>query len=225
MPQSIDKRNKIIIYLIFLFILSTTNIKFTENKKDYSPKSNKIDIEGLASLNNSKILDELNVLFYENIFTIRKEVIKEAMNRYNFIEEFSVKKIYPRTIKINIKLTKIIARIANNDQLLVGENGKIIEDKGNTKILPYIFGEFDSKEFLFFKKSIEKSKFSFTEFKTLYFFPSNRWDILTNNNILIKLPQEKFSESLNLAYKILSSNEFKTKELIDLRANNQLIIK
>ena len=224
MLQSIDKKNKIIIYLIFLFIFSTTNIKFAENKKSLSPKFNKIDIEGLSSLNNSKILDVLNDLFYENIFTIRKEVIKEAISEYNIIEEFSAKKIYPRTIKVNIKLTKIIARIANNDQLLVGENGKIIEDKGNTKILPYIFGEFDSKEFLVFKKSIEKSKFNFAEFKTLYFFRSNRWDILTNNNILIKLPQEKFPESLNLAYKILSSNEFKIKELIDLRVNNQLII-
>ena len=224
MLQSIDKKNKITIYLIFLFILSTTNIKFAENKKSLSPKFNKIDIEGLSSLNNSKILDELNDLFYENIFIIRKEVIKEAISEYNIIEEFSVKKIYPRTIKVNIKLTKIIARIANNDQLLVGENGKIIGDKENTKILPYIFGEFDSKEFLVFKKSIEKSKFSFAKLKTLYFFRSNRWDILTNNNILIKLPQEKFLESLNLAYKILNSNEFKIKELIDLRVNNQLII-
>ena len=136
MLQSIDKKNKIIIYLIFLFIFSTTNIKFAENKKSLSPKFNKIDIEGLSSLNNSKILDVLNDLFYENIFTIRKEVIKEAISEYNIIEEFSAKKIYPRTIKVNIKLTKIIARIANNDQLLVGENGKIIEDKGNTKILP-----------------------------------------------------------------------------------------
>ena len=225
MLQSIDKRNKILIYLIFLFILSTTSIKFTENKKNYTPKFNKIYIEGLSSLNNSKIIDELNDLFYENIFTIRKEVIKEALSKYNIIEEFSVKKIYPRTIKINIELTKIIARIANNDQLLVGGNGKIIEDKENTKILPYIFGEFDSKKFLVFKKNIDKSKFSFTEFKTLYFFPSNRWDILTNNDILIRLPQDKFSESLNLAYVVLSNDEFKFQKLIDLRVKNKLIIK
>ena len=75
------------------------------------------------------------------------------------------------------------------------------------------------------EKNIEKSKFSFSEFKTLYFFPSNRWDILTNNDILIKLPQDKFLESLNLAYKIIGNNDFKDKNLIDLRVNNHLIIK
>ena len=63
------------------------------------------------------------------------------------------------------------------------------------------------------------------KFQTLFFFPSSRWDILTNNNILIKLPQDNVSESLNLAYKIISSNNLKNKNLIDLRVNNHLIIK
>ena len=70
-----------------------------------------------------------------------------------------------------------------------------------------------------------QSKFTFTEFKTLYFFPSNRWDVLTNDDILIKLPQNNLSKSLNLAYKIISSDDFKNKTLIDLRMNNHLIIK
>ena len=95
----------------------------------------------------------------------------------------------------------------------------------NSQILPYIFGEFKSQDFLKLKKKITKSKFTFTRFKTLYFFPSNRWDILTNDNILIKLPQDNYLEALNLAYKIISNNKFKNKSLIDLRMNNHLIIK
>jgi cell division protein FtsQ len=64
-----------------------------------------------------------------------------------------------------------------------------------------------------------------TKIKTLFFFPSNRWDILTNDDILIKLPQDNLTESLNLAYKIINSNDLKNKNLIDLRMNNHLIIK
>ena len=59
----------------------------------------------------------------------------------------------------------------------------------------------------------------------LYFFPSKRWDILTYDDILIKLPQDNISDSLNLAYKIVNSNEFTNKDLIDLRVKNNLIIK
>ena len=223
MHQLIDKKNKIIIYLLLLFILSTTNKKFVENQNNYSSTINKINIEGLSNDDNSKISNELNNLFYKNILLVRKEEIQKVISRYNIIEEYSIKKIYPSTININIKPTKFIARLSNNDQL-VGVNGKLIEDKENNEVLPYIFGEFNSQDFLNFKKNIVQSKFTFTEFKTLYFFPSNRWDILTSDDILIKLPQDNLSESLKLAYKIMNSYDFKNKNLIDLRMDNHLII-
>tara|TARA_B110001450_G_C17546224_1_gene450649 strand:- start:296 stop:970 length:675 start_codon:yes stop_codon:yes gene_type:complete len=224
MHQLIGKKDKIIIYLLFLLILSTTSGKFVENQNSYSSKINKINIVGLSITDNQKIYKELNNLFYKNILLVGREEIEKIIGKYNIIEEFSIKKIYPSTIDINIKPTKFVARLSSNDQL-VGANGKLIEDKENNEILPYIFGEFNSKDFLHFKKNISLSKFTFTKFKILYFFPSNRWDILTSDNILIKLPQGDIFKSLNLAYKIIGSNDFKNKKIIDLRVNNHLIIK
>ena len=224
MHQLIDKKNKIIIYLLLLLILSTTTGKFTENQKSHSSSVNKINIVGLSKINNSKISNELNSLFYKNILLVEKEEVQKVISEYNIIEEYSIKKVYPSTININIKPTKFVARLPKND-LLVGANGKLIEDKENSEILPYIFGEFNSENFLTFKKNIVLSKFTFIKFKTLYFFSSNRWDILTNDNILIKLPQDNLLESLNLAHIMMSSNEFKDKNLIDLRMKNHLIVK
>ena len=45
------------------------------------------------------------------------------------------------------------------------------------------------------------------------------------DNILIKLPQDNISKSLNLAHKIITNNDFKNKSLIDLRVSKHLIIK
>ncbi len=224
MHQLIDKKNKIIIYVLFLLILSTTNEKFTNNQNTYSSKIKQINIEGLSNTYNKKIFGELNDLFYKNIFQVSKKEIQNVINKYNIIHQYSIKKIYPSTININIKPTKFVARLSSNDQL-IGENGKLIEDKDNIDKLPYIFGEFNSKDFLAFKRNIVHSKFAFIKFKTLYFFPSNRWDILTDDDILIKLPQDNIPKSLNLAYKIISSNDFKNISLIDLRMKNHLIIK
>ena len=223
MHQLIDKKNKIIIYLLFLFILSTTSGKHLENKISYSSKINQINIIGLSNEDNSKILKELRNLLYKNILFVDKEAIQKIILKYNIIDEYNVKKIYPSTIDIRIRPTKFIARLPNNDQL-VGENGKIIDDRKNKEILPYIFGEFNSQDFLNFKEDIKKSKFTFSQVKTLYFFPSKRWDILTNNDILIKLPHNHFFDSLNLAYKIINNNDFKNQNLIDLRINNHLIV-
>jgi len=55
MLHLIDKKNKIIIYLFFLLILSTTSGKYTENQKYYSPTINQINIVGLSDSDNNKI--------------------------------------------------------------------------------------------------------------------------------------------------------------------------
>ena len=67
--------------------------------------------------------------------------------------------------------------------------------------------------------------FSFSNLKELSFFPSGRWDILTDEDILIKLPQEHFLESLNLSKKLINNDNFKNYRFIDLRIKNQLVAK
>jgi cell division protein FtsQ len=225
MHQSTGKKNKIIIYLLFLFILSTTSAKFINDQKALSSSVSKINITGLSEKKNLEILSNLNNFLYESIFVISKNEIKKILEKNNIIQEFSIKKIYPSTLNIEIKPTKFIARVSNNGQYLVGANGKLIEDKNNNELLPYIFGEFNSLDFLSFKQNIEKSIFSFSNLKTLYFFPSGRWDILTDSDILIKLPQEHIVASLNLSKKLIDNDNFKDNKFIDLRVKNHLVIK
>jgi cell division protein FtsQ len=225
MHQSIDKKNKVIIYLIFLFILSTTKGKILEQQKRYSLKINDIKVYGLTISKNLEIKDDLKDFFYQNIFFISKEEINKIINKHNIVEEYNIKKIYPSTLNIDIKPTKLVAKITNYNNLVVGSNGKLISSERTDKILPYIFGEFDSQKFLKFIQSIKLSKFNFVEFKAVYFFPSNRWDIVTIDDVLIKLPQDNVSKSLNKAYKIIASTQFKGKNIIDLRIKNHLIIK
>jgi len=225
MHQSTGKRNKIIIYLLFLFILSTTSAKYINDQNKLSSSINKINITGLSEGKNLEILNNLNNLLYKSIFVINKDGVRKILKKHNIIQEFSIKKIYPSTLNIQIKPTKFIARVSNNSQYLVGANGKLIEDKNNNELLPYIFGEFDSHDFLSFKKNIEKSIFSFSNLKELSFFPSGRWDILTDNDILIKLPQEHIVVSLNLSKKLIDNDNFVDYKFIDLRVKNHLVVK
>ena len=225
MHQSKGKKNKIIIYLLFLFILSTTSAKFINDQNTLSSSVSKINTTGLSERKNLEISNNLNNFLYESIFVISKDEIKKILEKHNIIQEFNIKKIYPSTLNIEIKPTKFIARVFNDGQYLVGANGKLIEDKNNNELLPYIFGEFNSLDFLSFKQNIEKSIFSFSNLKTLYFFPSGRWDILTNNDILIKLPQEHIVASLNLSKKLIDNDNFKDNKFIDLRVKNHLVTK
>ena len=126
MHQSIDKKNKVVLYLIFLLLLSTTSWKFLKQQEKYSFNINKIIVVGLSEAKNLEIKNNLNSIFYQNIFILRKKEIHNIINKHNIIEEYSIKKIYPTTLDINIKPAKIIAKISGDNQLVVGSNGKLI---------------------------------------------------------------------------------------------------
>ena len=225
MHQSIGKKNKVALYLIFLILLSTTSEKFLKHQKKYSFKIDKITVAGLSDGKNLEIQNDLDSVFYQNIFILKKKKIQNIITKHNIIEEYSIKKIYPSTLNIEIKPTKFLAKVNDSNELIVGSNGKLISTKQNSNALPNLYGVFNSKEFLEFKINIEKSNFNFTEFKTIYFFSSSRWDILTIDDILIKLPQNNVSEALDIAYKMKTNTEFKNKNIMDLRIKNQLIVK
>tara|TARA_B110000971_G_C19997948_1_gene495279 strand:+ start:326 stop:994 length:669 start_codon:yes stop_codon:yes gene_type:complete len=222
MPQSIDKKKRIIIYLTFLLILSTVSSKTLDNDKIYSIK---INVTGLSNSNNLQLVNKLNDLFYKNIFFINKDEIKKIISVNNIIEEYNVRKIYPSKLDIDIKLTKFIAKISANKKLIVGSNGKLIKSETIHDSLPYIFGEFNSKKFLEFKKHIDHSEFNFKDLRSVIFFPSNRWDILTSDDILIKLPEKNLIKSLSLAHKLINDGLLKNNKIIDLRVTKHLVLK
>lgn len=224
MHHSIDKKNKILIYLIFLIFLSTISNKQIENQKYYFAKINKIYIHGLSKKNNLKLKKQLDYLLLKNIFFINNTDIKKIISKNNLVESYSVKKIYPSQININIKQTQFLAEIIGDNQFLVGSNGKLISQDNIKGTLPILFGKFNSQRFLEFKKIIDQSSFNFKDFKSILFYPSNRWDIQTTNDITIKLPEQQLSEALRMAYRIFKDDKFKNNRVIDLRISNHIIL-
>tara|TARA_B110000046_G_C13009975_1_gene406223 strand:- start:1658 stop:2332 length:675 start_codon:yes stop_codon:yes gene_type:complete len=224
MHQLIDKKSKVIIYLILLFILSTTSKKSLEFQQNYSAKINKIQVSGLSNKINLQIRNRIKKLLHGNIFSINRDRIDKIISEYNLVELYSVKKIYPTKIEIKIEQTKFIAKISGSNKVLVGSNGKLIKQDIN-KRLPFLFGKYNSKKFLEFKKIIDNSAFKFNDLKSISFYPSKRWDITTIDNILINLPQDNLLQSLNLAYKLIIDDNFKKIKIIDLRVKNHVVIK
>ena len=224
MHQLIGKKKSLILYFFFLVALSTTTSK-TLYKTENLFQIDNINITGIPLDNIEELNDELYKTIEKNIFFLKKEVLKNSISEFNIVEKYTVKKIYPRELNINIKPTKFIAKISNKDDVLVGSNGKLISNKDFKKKLPSIFGKFNSNKFLELKIHLERSGFNFEDLKSLIYFSSGRWDILTNDNVLIKLPNKKTYESLHLAKKILNDDNFKMNKFIDLRISNQIIVK
>ena len=217
------KSKQIFIYLFLLFLFgSITNISFN-NTEFLNLK--KVIVSGLDEEDNRKLINKINNLKLKNIFFLNENKIKETIETNNLIENYKISKIYPSTLDIKINKTKSLAKINRNGQILfLGSNGKFSEKISQNKKLPFIFGKPKVSEFLYIKKIIDDSKFSYDEIKNLYFFPSKRWDIELNNSIFLKLPQKDLKNTLNYIFNFLANNNLKDNTIIDARIENQIVI-
>ena len=226
MHQYIDKKKNIIFLFLVLFFLSSFNNQvFIEKKKlFYNLKS--IEVTGLDSLINQEIEQNLNFLKNSNIFFINKEIFKDQIDKYNFIESYNIYKIYPSKIILQLKQAEFLAyTIINNETFFVGSNGKFIsiEKFSNYKDLPVVFGKFTAKKFINFKEIVYKSDLNYNNIKEIFFYPSGRIDIKNKDSVTIKFPKENLDEAISIASKIINNKNLKN-NVIDLRIKNHLIL-
>ena len=218
-----QKSKKIFFYFFLLILVGSINNIDLNNLKFKKIKD--IKVIGLDNEDNSILLQDIKNLNLGYIFFVNKKKISNKINSNSLIQKYEIFKRYPSSLDVNVDKTIFLARI--NDQgkiFLVGSNGRLSKSNFSKEALPFIFGKPEIKEFLNFKNIIDESKFSYDEIKNLYFFPSKRWDLELNNNIIIKLPKNNSNESLELAFNFLNSQNLKNIKIIDARIQGQIIL-
>ena len=217
------KSKKIILYFFLLIIFASIN-NISLNKIKFN-KVNNISIDGLNNDDHKLLLNNFKNLDLENLFLLNSDKIINLMDSNTLIENYVIFKKYPSTLNIRIKKTNFLAKVnLDNQEYLIGSNGKLTKSNYSNEYLPYIFGKPEIDEFLKFKKIIDDSKISYKKIKSFYYFKSKRWDIELTNNILIKLSKEETKKSLINAFLFLKQNNLEKNVIIDARINNQIII-
>ena len=146
--------------LILLLILLTTY----NPKLDFIINSNlniqKIIVENNLILDSNKIKEKLNFLYKENLFFFKTKNIVENLKNETFIKSFSIKKIYPNTLKLIIVERKPIAILQNKKKkFYISDQGSLInfiEIKAYSN-LPIVFG--DGRNFYSLYKDIQSTRF------------------------------------------------------------------
>ena len=211
--------------LIILFILLTTytpKFEFILNSNLYIQK---IEIENNSIVESDKIKKKLSFLYKENLFFLNLEDIEKNLKNETFIESFSIKKIYPDTLKIIIVEKKPIAILHNKkEKFYISSKGNLINfiDINIYNDLPTVFG--DGENFYSLYQDLQNIRFSLDKIKSYYFFESGRWDLVMQDDKVIKLPVENYLSSLkNFMLSKLNSN-FNKYKIFDYRIKDQLIL-
>ena len=220
MHQRISK--KIIIYILIFLILAT----ITNRQLSYDfYKIKEFNINGLDQLETEKVYNDIKIFKKINIFLFNKKDVSKIIYSNKIIKEFDIVKIYPSTLKVKIKKTKFLAITKKNSiDYIVTSNGNLIKIKDTNLGLPFIFGEIDVNNFLYFKEIIDISNFEFKKIKDLYYFKSNRWDIITKEGIILKMPPNLTVKKMNLIFEVVKNNIFSGVKIIDFRQNNMMVI-
>ena len=226
MHQSTDKKKSYLFLFLILFFLSSINSQIFIKKKELFYNLNSIEVIGLDEQTNAEIEKKLNFIKNTSIFFIDKEIIKDQINKYNFIEKYNIFKIYPSKIIFELKQADFLAQtIKNNKVYIIGSNNNFIEIErfDNYENLPIVYGKFTAKEFTYFVKILKQSELNYNNINEIFFYPSGRIDIKNKDNLLIKFPIQNLEEAIIIVNKIIKNKNFKN-NLIDLRVPNQLIL-
>ena len=220
MHQRISK--KIITYLFIFFTLVTiTNKNLSSNF--YVIKE--FNINGLNTIETRKISNDLKIFEKMNIFLFTKKNISEKIYSNKIVEKLNIFKNYPSTLNIEIKKTKFLAMTKKDkSNYFIAANGNLIKVDIVNSDLPFIFGNVETNDFLNFKEIIDNSNFKFNDIENLYYFKSDRWDVIMKNGLTLKMPPNLTLEKLNLIFEMIQKNVFNDNKIIDYRQNNMIVI-
>jgi len=223
-----NKKIKILFY-IFIFIFLST-ISFFEKTNTFGDKVffslNKIEIYGYEKVDNVAMQRQLSEFIGKNLLFINSEDIETILDGNQLVSEFTIQKKYPDTIYINLKEVNFVAKLfKDKKKYLLADNNNLVSlnDYVIEQNLPTIYGKDAEYYFNDFQKLLKLNDFNLDIISSYYFFKINRWDLVTNNQKIIKFPSKDLTEAIKVVNTLLNNKDFNKYSVIDLRINNKII--
>ena len=216
---------KSLVGFCLLFILLTSYIPKFKLNTNLRFSINEIKLDGNFVLKDEEIIKRLNFLYKENLFFLNTEKIEKNLKKETFIGSYKIKKIYPDTLKLTIMEKVPIAILLNKKKkFYISDKGDLINfaDIEIYKDLPTVFG--NKEKFYILYKDLKDIEFPLEKIKSFYYFESGRWDLVTLESKVIKLPVGDYLLSLNNYMKFINDKSFNDYKIYDYRIKDQLIL-
>ena len=222
MRQKKGKKFLFLFYLTIIFLsssLSNLNLK----KMEFF-KVKEILVNGLTEKQNLFIKNNFRFIYGLNIFFLDYQIF-DILSSNNEIKKYSIKKVYPSRLIINLEPAKILCVVHDgNNRFILGDNGKLLNKSlDETKNYLKIFNSNDFKTIIELIDQIKKSKINYESLDQIIFYPSKRYDLRFKNNLTIRYPIETNLIFLNKSAQILKQEKFKNLKSIDLRIPGKII--
>lgn len=185
-------------------------------------------VEGCNKTPYKEIWQALDMQAGDPIFKNDLQDVQSRINSLSWVRSSFIERKLPNKIYIKIVERQPIAVWQNNKgQFLVDSTGELIESIKDAKGWYIIRGKGGFKETPELLKNLESFRNVGERFRAANWVGKRRWNILLKPHLLVKLPEQKVSESLSYLeqlhhkYKILDRNI----KMIDLRFIDKILIR
>ncbi|PPR43894.1 MAG: Cell division protein FtsQ, partial [Alphaproteobacteria bacterium MarineAlpha5_Bin11] len=235
-----SKYNFFIILIFFIFCFLTFFIVknyfktffydfIQENSLKYNFVLKDINISGINRLDKKNINNIIAKNIGNSILLIPLNKIRKDIKKIVWVEDFVLKLDYPSSINIEIK-EKIPVAIyeENGNYYFIDEFGEAIDLVKNPSYEDLILISGESSKLQINELLKLLNLYKDLQVKYAYYVGSRRWDIITINNLKIKLPEKEYSKALknlNEVFVKIGNIDYNLIEFIDLRVPNKAIIR
>ena len=189
-------------------------------------KLKQINIENNILVAEDDLKKLLAPIYERNLIFLSYIEIERILMQNSFIESFEIKKIYPNKLKIRIFEKKPIAILVDKKKKYLLSDKIDLIDYQILKInknLPMVVGK--QKDFKILYSNLKNIDFPFDMISKYILFDSGRWDLVTKNKKIIKLPTKRYNRSLKNYVNNNNKRSFKNYKVFDYRIKGQLILK
>ena len=217
-------KKRLVLSLLLLLFLTT----ITLNQKIIITKFNikEINVENNILLSSKEVKKLLIPIYETNLFFLKYEEVEKALMKSSLVGSFEIRKKYPNSLEIKIfEKTPIAIIFHKKKKYFLSENIELIEfeELKYNKRLPFVLGKRD--KFESFYNRLKINNFPVDIIKKYTFFETNRWDIETYDNKIIKLPPVNYINSLEKYLSLKNDSSVKKYKVFDFRIEKQLILK
>jgi len=220
-----SKSFKIIIFLLLFLTFSTYSPSEKNSHKSFLFPINKLKVAKLETIKERDLLDELETMKGGSLLFVNHTQTKRILKKFDFIDTFELKKIYPDTIKITIsEKTPIVIFFDGKKRYYLTDKGELIKYFKNVKLaeLPLLIGK--KKDFHKFYTKLKSINFPVNEIQSFNYFNIGRWDIILKNEKIVKLPDKNYIKALKNFSTLMKDKNFDKYKSFDYRINDQLIL-
>ena len=224
----------LLILIIFFFLFNNYKYSFLSNyiesfSKKYDYLLTEIEINGLKNVSEIEIKNYFKNYYNKSIFLIPIKKISQSIEKNKWIESIIIKNDFNNKISINIEEFKPIAVYFNDKSyFLINKYGDVIDFADNKEMQKYVIFEgedaINQVSDLIAALPIDLKPFII---KAQY-INNRRWDIITKENLRIKLPEIEYKKAISIfndIYNDLYTSDITEIEYIDLRISQKAIIK